>query len=698
MIEQDQVGAEGVLLYYYFTPLLHRQAEEHQWYLESCSKLHLVGRCRIARDGVNCTLGGDYHNLQRHAAQVTERYHPKTSIDFKLTKSSGRKNEQCAIESKFTHLTVDVVKEVVTIGLDDLFEEDDDVTAAPITAQHVSPTEFHQILQHAANSTTDSTESDTKKTEIVLVDCRNLYETRLGSFEAEGVTTLDPGTRQFSDLPAWFENNAHKLANKKVLMCCTGGVRCERASAYLLTLGKCFQGEGDVVQLHGGIERYLQQFGQGGFFKGKNFVFDERGDVEGEEEEEEGGGGRVVGGLDSEGSSEAIRGKCCLCSAPWGDYGARARCSACRMLVLLCAACHSSSEDLDKKLMMLCELCHQRNVGGTTTTTTTTTTINTTATTTMDTSQRARILCLHGFRQTAKSFQGRTSALRKRLKNVAEFVFIDAPHTLPDIFGSIHGTKDEGEDSKQKQEKQTDEADQAPTKSPSPSGSSSPPQPQWGQQKRLRRAWLLTPQQYANPDTIPESTSLDQEQYQSQTAGLEESLKIVDQVLDTQGPWDGILGFSQGASLAALLAARECERERSLPKKERRFKFVICCSGYPSMKISPSTTTGTRTTKEGEEEEEEEEEVVVGNQSDESSSMSIPMPSLHVYGAIKNKDRQISVDENKALWENFDATKRVLLRHNNGHIIPATRLAAARMAEFIRWSKEIDSDSPQKEI
>jgi hypothetical protein len=56
------------------------------------------------------------------------------------------------------------------------------------------------------------------------------------------------------------------------------------------------------------------------------------------------------------------------------------------------------------------------------------------------------------------------------------------------------------------------------------------------------------------------------------------------------------------------------------------------------------------------------------------------------------------VDENKALWENFDATKRVLLRHNNGHIIPATRLAAARMAEFIRWSKEIDSDSPQKEI
>ncbi|KAL4519970.1 hypothetical protein Ndes2437B_g04392 [Nannochloris sp. 'desiccata'] len=678
--QENNAAAEGVLLYYYFIPLSTRQLEEQQWYMDSCSDLKLVGRCRVARDGVNCTLGGNYQNLQKHASQVAERYNTD-SIDFKLTISAGRKNEQSAAESKFNQLTVDIVKEVVTIGLDDLLEADGDVTAAPITARHASPLEFHHLLQNAANENAARTETsgaensdDTVKKETVLVDCRNVYETRIGHFEAEGVITLDPGTRAFSDLPAWFESNARKLAGKRVLMCCTGGVRCERASAYLLTLGSCFQGNDDVVQLQGGIERYLEQFGQEGFFKGKNFVFDERGESEGilrllKEEEK--------GLKPSDNScSGTIRGACCVCTTPWGEYGARARCSACRMLVLLCDTCHSKTGNEDDKAgeitnqpMMLCELCQQQRSSTCDITTISTqqgpvpyyTNTNLNLPTSLLPSTRIRILCLHGFRQTARNFQGRTSALRRRLKHVAEFVFIDAPHTVPDIYGSMNR-------SQQRQEKKTREIENEESSAPffiESNGTSTSPsirpttsnQDQW-EQKRLRRGWLVSPEQYNTPHFLPRGDDLDHEQYHHQTAGLKESLDILDNVLDTQGPWDGILGFSQGASIAALLAARECHERPT--KEERRFKFVICCSGYPSP---------------------------LRNKEQEKTVL---MPSLHVYGATK-QDKQISEPESKSLWEQFDAAKRVLLRHNAGHVIPSTRLAAARIADFIAWAREEES-------
>ena len=60
---------------------------------------------------------------------------------------------------------------------------------------------------------------------------------------------------------------------------------------------------------------------------------------------------------------------------------------------------------------------------------------------------------------------------------------------------------------------------------------------------------------------------------------------------------------------------------------------------------------------------------------------------MHVYGSTK-QDTQISEPESKSLWEKFDPTKRVLLRHNGGHVIPSTRLATARMADFIAWAIE----------
>ncbi|KAL6751366.1 hypothetical protein V8C86DRAFT_2779708 [Haematococcus lacustris] len=85
--------------------------------------------------------------------------------------------------------------------------------------------------------------------EVVLLDARNVYETEIGHFDAAGVALLDPGTRCFSDLPAWLEAQRGRLAHRRILMYCTGGVRCERASAYIKEMGPEFQ---DVFQLAGG--------------------------------------------------------------------------------------------------------------------------------------------------------------------------------------------------------------------------------------------------------------------------------------------------------------------------------------------------------------------------------------------------------------------------------------------------------------
>mgnify|MGYP002053656083 CR=1 FL=1 len=104
-----------------------------------------------------------------------------------------------------------------------------------------------------------------------VVGGRNGYERRVGRFEAPGVRDADLQLRQFSDLPRALDDGALDKA-ETILMYCTGGVRCERASAYLRSRGVT----GDLCQLSGGIHRYQERYGNGGFFRGRCYVFDPR--------------------------------------------------------------------------------------------------------------------------------------------------------------------------------------------------------------------------------------------------------------------------------------------------------------------------------------------------------------------------------------------------------------------------------------
>eukprot|EP00873_Tetraselmis_striata_P025221 jgi/Tetstr1/445485/TSEL_033263.t1 len=500
---------------------------------------------------------------------------------------------------------------------------------------HLSPQEFHAALVERRADGADT----------VLIDTRNCYETRIGAFECwrgaaspaaaawhgmawagrgekvPGIALEDPCTRQFSDFPAWADANAERLRGKRVMMYCTGGVRCERASAYLRSKGDGFQ---DVVQLSGGIQRYLEAFPTDGFFHGKKFVFDERLAV---------GGGRHDGGNDAN-EQRRVVGSCMRCAAATEDYGPRLRCPRCRLLLLICADCAAAHRDLP-----LCELCAAAE----------------TTLTSGGVRRKLRVLCLHGFRQSSRKLQGRTAALRKKLGETAELVYADAPHQLPFWYKPAEGGAT---------------LDQLPP----PSG-----QPQ--------RAWLVTPETLqcirqqegtGQAGWQPAPAHCAEGQHQRETEGWAASWRELARALREDGPFDGVMGFSQGAGVAAHLCAlqhlvghrAELERgglnaaaaveewdEACALLGGRPIAFAWLCSGYP---VAPSQRIADLL----------------------QALPPISLPSLHVY-STSGLDAQVPPSESAALAASFDAAARTVVTHDSGHVVPCSRPFVSRYRAFL---------------
>ncbi|GAX74875.1 hypothetical protein CEUSTIGMA_g2321.t1 [Chlamydomonas eustigma] len=266
-----------VLLYYCYKYFVDDEQQEMGcFFSDNCKYLDLKGRIRVAEDGINVTVGGLEDNIKRHVEAV--RSHPLLrgcNIDFKLAlnPAATSASDAASAETGFNTLSVRICKELVTMG--PLAQG----RANPLenAATHLKPAEFHGMLTsvttHGKELGRDFQEGVDAHKETVIIDVRNMYETQIGHFHVEGIPLLDPRTRCFSDLPAWLDKQEEKLRGKRIMMYCTGGVRCERASAYLKEKGAGFQ---DVYQLEGGIQRYLEAYGERGFFKGKNFVYDDR--------------------------------------------------------------------------------------------------------------------------------------------------------------------------------------------------------------------------------------------------------------------------------------------------------------------------------------------------------------------------------------------------------------------------------------
>ncbi|MEM6546152.1 MAG: rhodanese-related sulfurtransferase [Pseudomonadota bacterium] len=194
------------------------------------------GTVLLSPEGVNGTLAGTRAAIDAAIAAV--RAIPGFAV---LEVKESR-----ADEMPFRRLKVKVKPEIVTMGVPGL-------DPAARTGRKVGVEDWHRLLD----------DPDT-----VVIDTRNDYETEIGSFPG----ALDPSTASFSDFPAWWGQNRARLSGKQVAMFCTGGIRCEKASAFLLS-----QGVEDVVQLNGGILRYLEDVPRDqNRWRGECFVFDGR--------------------------------------------------------------------------------------------------------------------------------------------------------------------------------------------------------------------------------------------------------------------------------------------------------------------------------------------------------------------------------------------------------------------------------------
>uniref|UniRef100_A0A7S2V3B9 Rhodanese domain-containing protein n=1 Tax=Fibrocapsa japonica TaxID=94617 RepID=A0A7S2V3B9_9STRA len=281
--------------------------------IQLCQRLGMRGRFRVSPEGMNGTADGEDDSIKEYmrCMDEDERW---PQIHWKLGK--------CSEITRNPFLSVKKAKEVVSL---DLHPKVNEKLKSIETGEHLSPEEFHSGLLEATKNGPNSN--------TILLDVRNLYESRIGRFEADGISTVDPMTRKFSDFRSFVDENADDLRNKTIFAYCTGGVRCEKATQYL----KYAAGVSNVKQCHGGIHAYLEQFPDGGFFRGKNFVYDPR---------------IAVAPRDS----SLVVGQCALCSAKYDNYEADIRCSLCRMLVLACDECQNDrKEELES---IVCEHCH----------------------------------------------------------------------------------------------------------------------------------------------------------------------------------------------------------------------------------------------------------------------------------------------------------------------------------------------------
>lgn len=223
-----------VLLYYCYTHLENPDQfrEEHH---ELCLNLDLRGRIIIASEGLNGTVSGSKDSCEKYMEAVL------ADSRFSHTEFKVDTNDQPA----FQKLHVRVKPEIVHSSLRNI-----DPTKK--TGEYVEPAEFREILKEEDQDT-------------VILDVRSNYEHNIGKFK--NAITLD--IDNFRDFPEKIEE-LKKFKDKKVITYCTGGIKCEKASAYLLE-----QGFENVYQLHGGIIKYGLE-AEGEDFEGKCYVFDNR--------------------------------------------------------------------------------------------------------------------------------------------------------------------------------------------------------------------------------------------------------------------------------------------------------------------------------------------------------------------------------------------------------------------------------------
>ena len=230
----DYTGDMQVLLSSKYVPIAEPEWLATRIQLE-CEKRGMLGRVIVASEGINGTVEGTVADTESFAQWLTDM--PEFA-DMQIKRSVGD-------GVSFTRLSVRVRDEIVGTHFGDV------VDPTKQTGKRITPDELRAAFERGED--------------ITIIDMRNSYEFKSGHFK----NAIDPGMQNSRDLPDVLPKLAH-LKNKKVLTVCTGGVRCEKMSAYLLANG--FK---DVSQLQGGIHTYMELY-PGQDFEGTLYTFDRR--------------------------------------------------------------------------------------------------------------------------------------------------------------------------------------------------------------------------------------------------------------------------------------------------------------------------------------------------------------------------------------------------------------------------------------
>ena len=224
-----------VATFYKFVTLLD-YADLQQPLRETCQSQSVRGTILLAAEGINGTITGTRQGIDTVLAYI--RSDPRLiDVDIK---------ESLAATPPFEKLKVRLKKEIVTIGLPE-------ISPTQQVGTYVSPKDWNELVADP---------------EVTVIDTRNDYEVSMGTFQG----AANPQTQVFNEFPSYVKKSLDPKKNKKVAMFCTGGIRCEKASSYMLSEG--FEA---VYHLKGGILKYLEEVPAAeSLWNGECFVFDER--------------------------------------------------------------------------------------------------------------------------------------------------------------------------------------------------------------------------------------------------------------------------------------------------------------------------------------------------------------------------------------------------------------------------------------
>src|SRR5690606_31675887 len=203
---------------------------------ERCDRLGLKGTLLLAEEGINGTVAGSREAIDGLLAYLLGD-----------SRFEGLSHKESFFEgAPFYRMKVKLKKEIVTMGVEG-------IDPKQIVGTYIKPRDWNALISDP---------------DVTVIDTRNAYEYSIGTFER----AIDPQTETFREFPAYVANNLDPAKHKKVAMFCTGGIRCEKSTAYLKE-----QGFEEVYHLEGGILKYLEEVPEEeSLWRGQCFVFDNR--------------------------------------------------------------------------------------------------------------------------------------------------------------------------------------------------------------------------------------------------------------------------------------------------------------------------------------------------------------------------------------------------------------------------------------